>query len=167
MRPEKQQMSFSWFNKLTSNEQSLIVFGGMAVFLVLTWTLVYRPVLKHIDQKVAVKHNLKQQFQEMQSLTGLSGNQNTVQLLTIPTGVTFSSWVDQQLKQVDLQQMVNRTEPVDNQRLVVWLQAAPFDQTIDWLQNIAAQYAVLVDQIDVNVVDSNLGLVNIRMRLVR
>jgi general secretion pathway protein M len=157
----------AWFSDLSQSEQRLLTVGGLLVGMALGWVLVYQPVVNHIDAQVSVKARLQNQLNQMQAMTGTTVNNSVTEVLPIPAGVTFSSWVDQQLRLVNLQEMVNRTEPIDENSLSVWLQGAPFDQVIDWLQTISTQYAVQVDQIDVNVVDATLGLTNIRMRLVK
>ena len=156
-----------WFQNLTDNEQRLLRVGALLVILALSWALVYLPVNKHITSQVNVKNRLQQQLQQMQALTGTAVTAQANEYKPIPPGITFSAWVDQQLRVVNLQDFVNRIEPVDENSLTIWLQGAPFDTVIDWLQLIARQYAVQVDQIDVNVVDSSIGLTNIRMRIVK
>lgn len=164
---DKQNKLSAWFYDLTQSERRLLTVGGTLVVIVLMWVLIYQPVTKYIDSQVSVKNRLQSQLNQMQSMTDTMVIGPIIAVQPIPTGVTFSSWVDQQLKSVNLQEMVNRTEPIDENSISVWLQGAPFDQVIDWLQVIATQYAVQVDQIDVNVVDASLGLTNIRMRLVK
>ncbi len=156
-----------WFNGLRESEQRLMVVGSLLIAMALLWVLVYQPVVAHIANQVNVKNRLQSQLIEMQNLAGSSVKSEFIAIQPIPDGVTFSSWVDQQLREVKLQQMVNRTEPIDENSISVWLQGAQFDQVIDWLQQVAETYAIQADQIDINVVDSSLGLTNIRMRLVR
>ncbi|MGJ8664091.1 MAG: type II secretion system protein GspM [Marinicella sp.] len=157
----------NWFQNLTANEQRLLRTGTLLVILALIWVLVYLPVSKHITSQVDIKNRLQQQLQQMQVLTGSAVSAQAVEYKPMPTGMTFSAWVDQQLRAVNLQDLVNRIEPIDENSLTIWLQGAPFDTVIDWLQLIARQYAIQVDQIDVNVVDSSIGLTNIRMRIVK
>lgn len=164
-----QKRGSRWISQLSKSEQNLLLIGGVIVFMALFWVMIYQPVNKHINNQVEVKSRLSAQLISMKSMTGTTLNQNPTQsqVLPIPSNMTFSSWVDQQLRLVNLQEMVNRTEPIDTNSLSVWLQDAPFDQCIDWIQTMSNQYAVQVDQIDISVVDSTLGLVNIRMRLVK
>jgi general secretion pathway protein M len=156
-----------YFNNLTNSEQKLLLMGSLLIGIVLFWVMIYQPLVKHINSQVNIKSNIQQQLAEMRSIQpALLANTNH-QKAFFPENITFSSWVDQQMNQIGLQQMVNRTEPIDNNTLTVWLSNAPFDQVVDWLQTIQQQNAVVVDQIDVNVTDKSLGLTNIRMRLVK
>ncbi len=157
----------SWFSGLRQSEQKLMLVGTFLVTAALLWALVYKPVVTHIDNQVNIKNRLHSQLVQMQNLVRTTTKNEFVAVQPIPDGMTFSSWVDQQLRVVKLQQMVNRTEPIDENSISVWLQGVQFDLVIDWLQDIARTYAVQADQIDINVVDSSLGLTNIRMRLVK
>lgn len=156
-----------WYNTLSQREQRLFVLGVIVVCLVLLWVGVYQPVNKRIAQQVDLNQRLQSQLNQMQNLVGEVASDELEQVQPIPANMTFSSWIDQQLQSVNLQQMVNRTEPINADSLSVWLQGAPFNQVIDWLQNLSEKYAVQVDQIDVTVVDVELGLTDIRMRLVK
>ncbi len=156
-----------WLQNLSANERRLLLIGGVLVTVALLWVMVYKPVTEHINQQVDIKQRLTNELSQMQTMLGSVANNPSQQLVAIPSGVTFSSWVDQQLRLVNLQDKVNRTEPIDQNSISVWLQGVSFDQVIDWIQMLSNTYSVTVDQIDVNVVDPSLGLTNIRMRLVK
>jgi len=156
-----------WFMTLSQSERRLMVVGGLLIAVALFWVMVYQPLNRHLDSQVKTKARLATQLAQMQQLTQTVSTSQVSPVQPLPAGTTFSSWVDRQLQQVNLQQLVNRTEPVNSDALVIWMQGVPFDQLADWLQQIAMTYAVTVDQIDVNVVDSSLGITNIRMRLTK
>ncbi len=157
----------NWLQNLSDNERRLLWVGGLLIAVALVWVLVYRPVTAHIDKQVSLKNRLTNQLAQMQEMSRSTPGNPGQQIIPIPVGMTFSSWVDQQLRLVNLQNNVNRTEPIDQSSLSIWLQGASFDQVIDWLHMLSSTYAVKVDQIDVNAVDASLGLTNIRMRLVK
>lgn len=157
----------NWLQNLSDSERRLMVIGGVLIAVALIWVLIYRPVTKYIDKQVSVKNRLTSQLSQMQYMSRTTSSNPGQQIIPIPGGMTFSSWVDQQLRLVNLQNNVNRTEPIDQNSLSIWLQGASFDQVIDWVHMLSSTYAVKVDQIDVNVVDAALGLTNIRMRLVK
>ena len=156
-----------WFMTLSQSERRLLLVGALLIAAALFWVMVYQPLNRHLDNQVKTKARLDTQLTQMQQLTQTVSTSQVSPVQPLPAGMTFSSWVDRQLQQVKLQQLVNRTEPVNADALVIWMQGVPFDQLADWLQQIAMTYAVTVDQIDVNVVDSSLGLTNIRMRLTK
>jgi len=154
-----------WFRQLSSSEQRLLLIGGVLIAAALFWRLVMVPVNEGIQRQAGLTAVLEQQLDEMQRMN-LSGNQLAV-VQPLPAEMTFSSWVDQQMSVQGLQEAVNRTEPQDDGTLAVWLVNVSFDQVIDWLQLISERHGVQVDQFDVTVTDTALGLTNIRMRLVK
>lgn len=152
---------------LSDNERRLMRVGLVVIAVVMFWVLIYQPVTKHIDQQVATKQRLTEQWQQMQRMVSSMAVQARPQVQPIPAGMTLSSWVDGQLRLLKLQDNVNRTEPIDANSLTVWFQGVAFDQVIDWVHQLAHDHAIAVDMLDVNVVDASLGLTNIRMRLVK
>lgn len=156
-----------WFKSLTESEQRLLLFGTILVFIALFWVVVYQPIIKKIDAQAMTKNRLESQLAQMNSWSQQTISNQENNRSVIPQNMTFSSWLDQQLQTVNLQQFVSRTEPIDENSLSVWLQGASFNLVIDWLQDISNRFDVQVDQIDINVVDSDLGLTDIRMRLVK
>ena len=152
---------------LSQSERRLMVVGALLIAAALFWVMVYQPLNRHLDSQVKTKARLAIKLVLMQQLTQTVSTSQVSPVQPLPAGTTFSSWVDRQLQQVNLQHLVNRTEPVNTDALVIWMQGVPFDQLADWLQQIAMTFAVTVDQIDVNVVDSSLGITNIRMRLTK
>ena len=155
-----------WFNQLSQSERKLFLIGTVLILMAIFWTSIFMPLNHKIDQQIHTKNQLVEQLNEMQSFD-LSAISPTTKQLPFPANTTLSSWVDLQLSQIGLQELVNRTEPVDANTLTIWLTNAPFDQVIDWLQQIHETHAVLTDQIDINVTDKSLGLTNIRVRIVK
>jgi Type II secretory pathway, component PulM len=135
--------------------------------VVVLWLLVYRPVTQHLTQQAALKIQLQQQLDSMQHAAIRLTGQPTQTTQPLPLDKTFSAWLDGQLKQLNMQQAVKRSEPVDDRTVTLWLESVPFDQWADWLQQINNQYGVVVDQADINVTDRSLGLVTIRMRVTK
>jgi general secretion pathway protein M len=155
-----------WFKQLSQKEQRLLVIGGVLVGLALIWRFLMVPLTAELDARLAASQALQQQLADMQQMN-LSDQGVSRAQVPLPAGMTFSSWVDQQMSQHGLQETVNRTEPQDENTLTVWLVNVSFDQVVDWLQQISRQHGIQVDQFDVSVTDQALGLTNIRMRMVK
>ncbi|MFC3194358.1 type II secretion system protein GspM [Marinicella sediminis] len=153
----------NWYQQLSSSEQRLLLIGALLILAAISWRLVMVPIQNRLDAAVTMKAGLSGQLDEMQRIDLRSAQGKGVQPL--PVEMTFSSWVDQQLSQQGLQETVNRTEPLDESTMTVWLVNASFDRVIDWLQRISQQHGIQVDQFDVTVTDNALGLTNIRMRI--
>ncbi|KAA3638990.1 MAG: hypothetical protein DWP95_11490 [Proteobacteria bacterium] len=156
-----------FLTQLSQREQRLLIYGAGLVFVVLLWLLVYRPVSNFIMQQAELKAQLQRQLTSMQQAAiSLTGQQTQIKK-SLPSDKTFSAWLDGQLMQINLQQAVKRSEPIDEQTVTLWLESVPFDLWADWLQRIYSQYGVVVDQADINVTDRTLGLVTIRMRVTK
>lgn len=153
--------------QLSRREQQLLLFGSLLVVVVMLWLLLYRPMTTYLNRQAELKTQLQQQLVSMQqAASGLSGRPITT-TQSLPSDKTFSAWLDGQLQQLNMQQAVKRSEPIDDHTVTLWLESVPFDPWADWLQRINQQYGVVVDQADINVIDRSLGLVSIRMRITK
>ena len=156
-----------FFTQLNRREKQLIIYGGLLILVVLLWLMVFRPVTRHINQQAELKSQLQQQLDGMQqAAVNLIGQQTTTRQ-SLPADKTFSAWLDDQLRQLNLQQSVKRSEPINDKTVNLWLESVPFDIWADWLQRIDKQYGVVVDQADINVTDRDLGLVSLRIRVIK
>ena len=156
-----------FFTQLNRREKQLIIYGGLLILVVLLWLMVFRPVTRHIIQQAELKSQLQQQLDGMrQAAVNLAGQQTTTRQ-SLPADKTFSAWLDDQLRQLNLQQSVKRSEPINDKTVNLWLESVPFDIWADWLQHIDKQYGVVVDQADINVTDRDLGLVSLRIRVTK
>ncbi len=156
-----------FLTQLNRREKQLIIYGGLLILVVLLWLMVFRPVTRHINQQAELKSQLQQQLDGMQqAAVNLIGQQTTTRQ-SLPADKTFSAWLDDQLRQLNLQQSVKRSEPIDDKTVNLWLESVPFDIWADWLQRIDKQYGVVVDQADINVTDRDLGLVSLRIRVTK
>ena len=156
-----------FFTQLNRREKQLMIYGGLLILMVLLWLMVFRPVNSHINQQAELKNQLQQQLEGMrQTAVNLAGQQTTTRQ-SLPADKTFSAWLDDQLRQLNLQQSVKRSEPIDDNTVNLWLESVPFDIWADWLQRIDKQYGVVVDQADINVTDRDLGLVTLRIRVTK
>jgi len=154
-----------FLSQLSQRERQLLMVGGLVILVVMFWLLLYRPLSTHISQQVLLKTQLQQQLNSMQqAAAGLGGHQLSTRQ-SLPADKTFSAWLDGQLNQLNMQQSVKRSEPIDDKTVTLWLESVAFDQWADWLQRINQQYGVVVDQADINVTDRDLGLVTLRIRI--
>lgn len=157
----------SFISQLSERERRLLMYGGLIVLVVLLWLLIFRPVSDYITRQAALRMELQQQLNSMQQASQRLIGQQTQTIQSLPEDKTFSAWLDSELIQLNLQQSVKRSEPVDEQTVTLWLESVPFDQMADWLQLIYQNFGVVVDQADINVTDRTTGLVTIRMRITK
>lgn len=154
-----------WFYSLSDREQNLAKYGIIFLTIALLLAFVYLPVNRSLESKYVRLSNLKQQLNEMTQT--LASTQGIKTQGSVPSGVTFSAWLDQQMVGLSLQSLVTRAEPVDENSMTLWLQNAPFDQVVDWLFKIESTFGVSAIQVDVVAKDKANGLCDIRMTLVK
>ena len=154
-----------WYLQLNPRERKLLHWCGL-VFIIPLWLFVYQPINNGLHNKTQRVVELNQQLQTMQQLAAsASGVTQSTAVSPLSAGVTFSTWLDRQLENRELMQFVRRAEPVDAQTSTLWLQNVPFDNTMDWLQEIQAQYSVNIQQLDAVATDRINGLATIRLTL--
>lgn len=153
--------------QLSLREQRLLFIGGGLLLIILLWVFIYRPTQHYLQDQAEIKARLTQQLVIMERDTRDLKPDRLQPLKTFAAGTTFSTWIDGQLGSLGLQQMVKRSEPIDVNTVTLWMEQTPFDKVADWLQQINDEYGIMADQADINVTDRALGLVTIRMRLVR
>lgn len=156
-----------WYENLSQKDQKLMLVSLVLIVLTLFWMLIYKPVENSLSKKQSSITANTKILQWMKDEAGkLDGNTQQSQAIPISPNVTFSSWIDRQLVAKSLQNHVSRAEPIDENTTIIWLQNAPFDTVMDWLQDIQKSHAISASQIDVIATDKSLGLVSIRMTLV-
>ncbi|WP_395377096.1 type II secretion system protein GspM [Marinicella sp. W31] len=154
-----------WYLQLNARERKLLHWCGL-VFIIPLWLFVYQPVNNSLDNNKKRLAELDQQFQLMQQLSAtVSDSTQVASVSPLSSGVTFSTWLDRQLESRELMQFVRRAEPVDTQTSTLWLQNVPFDNTMDWLQEIQEQFSVNIQQLDAVATDRANGLATIRLTL--
>jgi len=153
--------------QMSVREQRLLFIGGGFLLVILLGVFVYRPVQHYLQNQVEIKTRLSEQLVIMEHDTRGLKPERLQPLKTLTPGTTFSTWIDGQLGALGIQQLVKRSEPIDVNTVTLWMEQAPFDQVADWLQQINDEYGINADQADIHVSDRALGLVTIRMRLVK
>ncbi len=153
--------------QLSLREQRLLFIGGGILLIILLWVFIYRPTQHYLQDQAEIKARLAQQLVIMERDTRDLKPERLQPLKILASGTTFSTWIDDQLGTLGIQQLVKRSEPIDNNTVSLWMEQAPFDKVADWLQQINDEYGIIADQADINVTDRTLGLVTIRMRLVK
>ncbi|MFV0543767.1 MAG: type II secretion system protein GspM [Marinicella pacifica] len=154
-----------FLSQLSHRERQLLNVGAVLILLTLFWLLVFRPVSNYLNRQAHLKIQLQQQLSAMQQSAGQLTGRQVISQQALPADKTFSAWLDGQLQQLNLQNAVKRSEPVDDKTVTIWLESVSFDTWVDWLQDIHQKYGVTVDQADIIISDRPAGLVNIRMRI--
>ena len=155
-----------WFNSLSSQEKKLIKIGSIIVTIAISWVVIYQPITQSIALKSKQKYELQDQYKQMQSSRELLEKQkvNAVNFhrdLNKP----FISWIDEQLAKKQLTQFVTRSEPKDNQTVILTFESIVFDELAKWLQPLEVNYNVKISEVDIHLTDRSNGLCNARITL--
>ena len=150
-----------WFRNRSPLEQLTIGLGAGALVLVILWLLVWEPVSQErhkfqtkVEREQVVLLQLQQLASEADRLaeagdTGNSEARGDQSLLSL---------ADRTVRAAGLAGALRRIEPEGENRVRLWLQQAPFDTMVSWLQSLAADYGIQVLSASINAGDST-GLV--------
>ncbi len=155
-----------WIKKLSSNEQKLLKYGGLIIFASLFWAFVYKPLTASLEKKQRRLATLSVQYMDMQSSKHLlTLQQQKVTKFHRDLNKPFISWIDSQLDKNTLSEYITRSEPKDNQTLILTFESVTFDDLASWLQNLEQDYAINISEADINLTDRSNGLCNARITL--
>ncbi|VAW34674.1 hypothetical protein MNBD_GAMMA01-956 [hydrothermal vent metagenome] len=155
-----------WFERLSASEKTLIKYGAIIVGLAICWVFIYQPINKSIKVKQKQKIQLQNQYTQMQESQDLFAKQaSNASKFHRDSNKPFISWVDEQLLKNQLAQFVTRSEPKDNQTLILTFESIVFDELIQWLELLELNYNVKISEADISLLDRSNGLCNARITL--
>lgn len=153
------------FKNLTSREKKLGIIAFVIIFSVIAWLLVYKPIIKKLEQKEIQLLNLINQYDEMRSKENEFSKINKNNNIDRDTNTPFIAWIDNQLETNGLSQFLTRSEPENNKKIIMTFEGIGFDEFISWAQNIVSVSNIKIEELDVTSIDTENGLVNIRTTL--
>ncbi len=155
-----------WFKKLSTSEQKLLKYGGVIIFIALFWAFVFKPLTTSLEQKQKKLSVLSFQLKDMQNTKGILVLQQQKSVnFHRDLNKPFISWIDEQLNKNKLSSFVTRSEPKDNQTLILTFENVIFDDLALWLQDLEQNYAINILEADINLTDRSNGLCNARITL--
>jgi general secretion pathway protein M len=155
-----------WIKQLTKKEQKLLKYGGLIIIVSLFWALVYKPLTISLEQKQKRLVTLSVQYKDMQNSKHLLvQQQQKATKFHRDLNKPFISWIDEQLEKNTLSNSVTRSEPKDNQTLILTFESVIFDNLASWLQELEQNYAINISEADINLTDRSNGLCNARITL--
>lgn len=134
----------AWWQGLNLREQRLVLISGVCVSVFLLYNLLWLPLnesLTNTEKMVANRQAL---------LTWVTENTARYQTIKSTTGVkkssgSISSIVNRTAEQQQL--TITRLQP-QGDSLQVWIDSAPFNQLLLWLENLASNEGLQVQAID-------------------
>jgi type II secretory pathway component PulM len=155
-----------WFNQLSTSEIKLIKIGLLFIIPVILWRFVYQPINQSIDLQTRQLSDISKQYEQMLDSQNLIEKQQSngtdfYRDLNKP----FITWIDEQLANKQLSQFVTRSEPKDNQTLIITFESIVFDDLAAWLELLELKYQVNISEVDVTLLDRSSGLCRARITL--
>ncbi|MDX1657122.1 MAG: type II secretion system protein M [Candidatus Competibacteraceae bacterium] len=139
-----------WWNQLNARERWLVGIGGVITFLLLLYLLVWEPFqasLTQLRKDVEARRDdlawMQQASVELRRLAASSPNAQT----PATSQGSLLVRVDQSARQAQLGEAVTRVEPQGGNQVRIWLEEAPFDRVVQWLDTLAGQGVAVDDAI--------------------
>jgi general secretion pathway protein M len=155
-----------WFNQLSPNEKKLLKLGMLVIIPVVLWRFVYLPINQSIEVQTRQLSVISTQYDEMRNSQDLIKKQQTNSTeFYRDLNKPFITWIDEQLAKKQLSQFVTRSEPKDNQTLIITFESIVFDNLVAWLEQLELKYQVKISEVDVNLIDRSSGLCHARITL--
>ena len=136
-----------WYNKLEPRERKLVIIGACAIVVAFIYFMGWKPLVKkvnHLQQSTVEQEKLidwmnttaleiKQLRATMQPSVGISQGQSLL-------GV-----IDRTASARKLSTMVKRVKPEGDDKARVWLESAPFNEIIFWIEQLHKSQGIIVD----------------------
>ena len=155
-----------WYYSRQPQERLVLVLSAVILVGLLIYSLFWVPFTQEIAQKnknVAEQQKtlewMKETAAEVNHLKGSTGNQPTT-----GSREALLTTVDRTAKQIQLRTAIKRIKPDGNDKVQLWLEQAPFDRMVVWLDSLQNQNAITVDHITIDKQGAS-GEINARINL--
>ncbi|MCK7592783.1 type II secretion system protein GspM [Pseudomarimonas salicorniae] len=152
----------AWWQGLAERERRLVRFGAGLALLMLWFGLLFAPAREARDQWRQRAESADAALRWMQAAASQLSARPAAPA-ALDDRRSLLARVDEGARSAGLGTSLLRVEPLANGRVRIQLQAAPFDQTMDWLQPLRAQ-GVQVEELSVQR-STGVGLVDARITL--
>ncbi|MCI0504606.1 MAG: type II secretion system protein M [Gammaproteobacteria bacterium] len=157
-----------WFGSLDPRERRILIAGAVVLLAAMLYLLVWEPFMK----KTAELEQSNRENQEL--LTWMEQSAEEAKKLQAklkingPTGgdkgQSLLGTIDRTAKTANLGKSVKRVQPDGQSKARVWLENAPFNDTVKWLENLQRQQGIHIVTSVVEKQEES-GLVNVRLVL--
>lgn len=151
-----------WWETLAERERRLLQAGALLTLLMLWFGLLYAPLREARDAWRQRAEAADAALLWMQAAAAELARRPAAPAAAVDRRSLLAR-VDEGARSAGLGTSLLRVEPLANGRVRIQLQAAPFDQTMDWLQPLRSQ-GVRVEELSVQR-SSGAGLVDARITL--
>ncbi|MDH5409205.1 MAG: type II secretion system protein M [Gammaproteobacteria bacterium] len=152
----------TWFDGLNPRERKLVLGTGIFLVIFFLHQLVWEPLVGRaakLEQKVAKQQQdllwMQQAAQEVSQLSGGSRPASSGSLLGV---------IERTARQSKLGDSIRKVQPEGKDGVRVWLDKAPFDDVMHWLDGLQTKQGVSVTNFSVER-QSEPGRVNVRISI--
>jgi general secretion pathway protein M len=156
----------SWFQSLAPRERVLVIACGIVVTVFLLYQLIWMPTVGSVDKlKTQISEEkkdlewFKEQLALVKALEKAGGSQSTQRSSSMSLQTVINTTAKQQ--QVELE----RFQSSGDDEITVWVNEAPFDKLLMWLQVLEQRYGVVLSSATISNEGEKPGIAKVRIRL--
>lgn len=157
-----------WWANLAERERLFLAGAGAVLALALFYLLAWEPLFEareELEQAVAAQRKTLQWMQEAAGEVRMLRQQAGPGALQ-GRNRSLLSVLDQTATQAGVRDHIDRMEPEGGNGVKLWLDDAPFDPLVRWLERLERHYGVHVTRATIAATDQT-GLVDARLTLER
>lgn len=157
-----------WWQDLSLRERRILMLGGLFLALFLPYIAIWQP----LHERLAAMHSVLERqridlawmLQASEEIKVLQGRSQASPQGSMATGQSLLGLVDSTARTGDMAGTIRRIQPEGQATVRVWLENAPFDALLRWLDLLQQQYGIRINGV---VVDRQTqpGLVSARIVL--
>lgn len=137
-----------WFDNLEQREKRTLIGGGVALAILMVYFLVWDPF---INGMVRLEKNIDSQRQSLSWMrdSAQEAKQLKTQNRSLPAGAdsgqSILAVIDRTAKAAKLGGSVKRIRPDGKTKAQVWLEDAPFNDLIPWLEQLQKRQGIYLE----------------------
>lgn len=157
----------AWYQSLNAREQRIVLFGAIALAIMLFYGLIWDPLsggVQRLEADTRARSEtlawMEQSSAEVKRLRGAGGQARQQR-----GGESLLTLVDRSAREGGLGGALQRVQPEQEGTVRIWLEAAAFDDMMHWLAQLERQNGVAVKSATVESAAAS-GRVSARLELV-
>jgi general secretion pathway protein M len=158
------EQALSYWRQLSQREQIMLGSGALALLVTFVYLIIWEPLVteqERLNTSIAKLQKdvdwLKNAGQEVRKLKAQQGPARQL------NGQSLFGVIDSTAKSSGLGESVSRVEPDGTDKVRVWLDSAPFDNMMRWLQRLTGDYGYRIES---SVIDKEAVSGRVSVRLV-
>lgn len=153
-----------WWQHLERREQCIIQIGVVVLVAAILWAFVWDPMAAAREELSDTVARRSAELQEMQVHAERVSQLRQVSVRQAkPRGNrSLLALVDQSAREAGLGDALRRGEPGADDSVRLWMEDVAFDRFADWLENLTADYLLVIRELNVQRTD-RVGRVNLRV----